>query len=416
MSKIYFILLLLFLLVPGGVSARTWFVEVDDSGDFSDLQSASDAAASGDTIKVGVGRFGEPAWSECLGDNLFTIMAIGEGSIVIIGEGDGQSIIGPEEPWNGDLPSRTGIAAVGWCETTNLVIKGIQFENLTHAVHCEFALNKDKELNKDLSTGTSLTVDDCTFRENNLGLFLDANVNRISNCLNSSTLLGGKFIANYMGAPVREIYIQDCHSELTNRATRHVAVGGELLRITGCVFDGGNGLMSEAISSSSNRFELINSRISGDRFGLTFYGDDLYVNGCEFFNLKKGIWFPSHDYYMEIENTNFSDILVSSISYGPTARGGIVRNCNLDKGAQYTISHTPSKKESESSEKDQEEYHNIDMSNNWWGTTDPDSIGAWIEDGMDDEEWPYYIVWRPFLDGTVSAEEKSLNDIKAFFR
>ncbi len=416
MSKTYLILLLLFLLIPGGVSARTWFVEVDGSGDFSDLQSASDAAASGDTIKVGAGRFGEPAWSECLGDNLFTIMAIGEGSIVIIGEGDGQSIIGPEEPWNGDLPFRAGIAAVGWCETTNLEIKGIQFENLTHAVHCEFALNKDKELIKDLRSETSLTIEDCTFRENNLGLFLDATVNRISNCSNISTLLGAKFIATYMGAPVREIDIQDCQSEFTNIFTKHIAVGGELLRISGCVFDGGGVNQGEGLGVVSSRFELINSRISGDRFGLNFYGSDLYVNGCEFSNLKKGIWFPDNDYYMEIENTNFSDILVSSISYSPTTRGGFIRNCNLDKGAQYTISHTPSKKESEPNEKDQEEYYTIDMTNNYWGTTDPDSIRAWIEDGMDDEEWPYFIVWRPFLDGMVSAEEKSFDGIKALFR
>jgi len=406
----------LFLLIPEGVSARTWFVEVDDSGDFSDLQSASDAAASGDTIKVGVGRFGEPAWSECLGDNLFTIMAIGEGSIVIIGEGDGQSIIGPEEPWSAQLPFRAGIAAVGWCETTNLEIKGIQFENLTHAVHCEFALNKDKELNKDLRSETSLTIEDCTFQENYLGLMLDANVNRISNCLNTSTLLGAKFIANYMGAPVREINIQDCQSEFTNMHTSHVGVSGDLLRISGCVFDGGGVNQGQGLGINSSRFELINSRISGDRFGLNFYGNDLYVNDCEFSNLKKGIWFPSQEYYMEIENTNFSDILVSSISYGPTTRGGFVRNCNLEKGAQYTVSHTPSKNKSESGKNDQAEYYNIDMSNNWWGTADPDSIQAWIEDGMDDEDWPYYIVWRPFLDETVPAEEKSLDNIKALFR
>lgn len=41
----------------GRAVATTWRVELDGSGDFSDIQPAVDAAASGDTILVGPGRF-----------------------------------------------------------------------------------------------------------------------------------------------------------------------------------------------------------------------------------------------------------------------------------------------------------------------------------------------------------------------
>ena len=63
------------LLVLGAVQpseARTWRVEKDGTGDYSILYEAVDAAASGDTILIGPGRFEdyrfepEYAWEEVL--------------------------------------------------------------------------------------------------------------------------------------------------------------------------------------------------------------------------------------------------------------------------------------------------------------------------------------------------------------
>nr|MEE4268868.1 hypothetical protein [Candidatus Krumholzibacteria bacterium] len=58
----------------------------------------------------------------------------------------------------------------------------------------------------------------------------------------------------------------------------------------------------------------------------------------------------------------------------------------------------------------------LDMTNNWWGTTDPDSIQAWIEDGYDVPDLPCYIIWDPFLTENVEAKPISLDDFKASFR
>ncbi len=50
--------------------ARTWHVEKDGSGDFTVIQAAVDAAAPGDTIRIGAGQFREtrpfttPGWTE----------------------------------------------------------------------------------------------------------------------------------------------------------------------------------------------------------------------------------------------------------------------------------------------------------------------------------------------------------------
>ena len=40
-------------------AARTWYLEKDGSGDFAVIQEAVDAAASGDTLRIGPGRWYE---------------------------------------------------------------------------------------------------------------------------------------------------------------------------------------------------------------------------------------------------------------------------------------------------------------------------------------------------------------------
>ncbi len=61
-------------------------------------------------------------------------------------------------------------------------------------------------------------------------------------------------------------------------------------------------------------------------------------------------------------------------------------------------------------------YH-LDMTDNWWGTTDPDSIAAWIHDG-NDVMWPPLectVDFQPFATGPVPNEDKSLGDLKALY-
>ncbi len=56
------------------------------------------------------------------------------------------------------------------------------------------------------------------------------------------------------------------------------------------------------------------------------------------------------------------------------------------------------------------------MTNNWWGTSDPDSIQAWIYDGVDNPDVGGIIDWEPYRNDLVAAEKKSLGDVRAMFR
>ena len=64
--------------------------------------------------------------------------------------------------------------------------------------------------------------------------------------------------------------------------------------------------------------------------------------------------------------------------------------------------------------------HHLDMTGNWWGTTDRDSISAWIHDG-NDVIWPpgglveCTVDFEPIAEAPIPTEKKSLGGLKALF-
>jgi hypothetical protein len=57
----------------------------------------------------------------------------------------------------------------------------------------------------------------------------------------------------------------------------------------------------------------------------------------------------------------------------------------------------------------------LNLTGNWWGTTDRDSIDAWIWDGNDDPSIKAVVEYEPILDGPLAAERKSFSSFKARF-
>jgi hypothetical protein len=58
----------------------------------------------------------------------------------------------------------------------------------------------------------------------------------------------------------------------------------------------------------------------------------------------------------------------------------------------------------------------IDLRGNYWGTSDEDSIAAWIYDEHDDPSEQAEVLYLPIEPGPVAVEKKSLGGLKALFR
>ena len=58
----------------------------------------------------------------------------------------------------------------------------------------------------------------------------------------------------------------------------------------------------------------------------------------------------------------------------------------------------------------------LHMENNYWGTTDLDSIAASIWDSHDDDTVDAIVEFEPIANGPVAIEKKSIGSLKALFR
>jgi hypothetical protein len=58
----------------------------------------------------------------------------------------------------------------------------------------------------------------------------------------------------------------------------------------------------------------------------------------------------------------------------------------------------------------------LDLTNNYWGTTDADQIAAWIHDGNDDPGIHAIVNFEPFSGQPLGSEQRSWGGVKALFR
>jgi hypothetical protein len=58
----------------------------------------------------------------------------------------------------------------------------------------------------------------------------------------------------------------------------------------------------------------------------------------------------------------------------------------------------------------------IDLSNNYWGTTDTDTINAWIWDGNDTPYIHAFVQYEPFANAPIGTEQQSWGRVKALYR
>ena len=383
---------LLVVVLASGASARTWRVEKDSSGDFTVIQDAVDAAASGDTILIGPGRYNEgrvysyPGWTE------FVRVNITKPELTLIGSGN-TTIIGQEEPWSLEQGSHKGIAALAIGGNSVTRIMNLQVENVRDGINID-------------STDTVL-VKNCTFRDNYYSMILGNRHAIVSGCEFDGVARDGTHIFSWHqdSVEVNGSAFTLAMSAEWNQGHMRVegAQGGAIDR---CIFNGG----AVGLSISSGDIVTVRRASFYDiAFTAIFIGIGdvaVEVDSSTFCRVRQGFRSTASDNSLSVEHSVLRDVTDASIVFswiGPTE----IHDCDLARGADFIVRAV-------------EEMQDLspvilDLTNNYWGTDNPDSIRAWIHDGNDFETC-YFVEFEPFRSESTPAESKSLGALKSLFR
>jgi hypothetical protein len=152
---------------------------------------------------------------------------------------------------------------------------------------------------------------------------------------------------------------------------------------------------------------------SQEFYGIKAQGGVVSVQGCQISNTTAALYENDYDGAVrwEVDGLTVSFVSESTLRYLSLGEG-FVRNSILARGENYVVRYAFADKGSRRT--DLPVFH---MTDNWWGTTDPDSISAFIFDGNDDVAAGVTIGFEPFkLEPHVGVEESSLSGIKALYK
>lgn len=374
-------------LAAGAADAATWRVEKDGSGDFMIIQQAVEAAADGDTIRIGAGRFDDVATNQDLLTNVFLD---GQKSLVLAGAGSDATIIGPEALSVEGV--RYGIA--GEYGPSHLRVEHLAIVNANEcamSLGCDFVRVEDCLIEGALKginyVGGSLELVNCRFRNGPPGHSL-ARAVEISS----------------PHALVQDVEISGYRHGI--HVVSHVPVD---VRITGCGLDGGGvdeigiyawygdtvvehcrltGWAGAAIMVGTASIVELHDNVVEDSpgTGVDFHGaEDVVMHG----NLIRGC-----GSCVVVRNPNRQQSIRRNSFLRDQAAGGWFVNCD-----------TPWFVDPDT----------LDFTGNYWGTTDPATIDGWINDGNDSGSG-LIIDYLPLLDSPVPVRRTSAGGLRAIFR
>ncbi len=345
-------LLVLACVLPLSAACRTWQVEQDGNGDFAVIQDCVNAASSGDTIRVGVGRYDE--WQLYGGNFRQSARIVIDGAdLTFIGDAEGGTVVGPEEAHD-DEYDHHGLVLMGHA---TVVVESIKFENLAGGV-----LNW---------VGGDVTLERCAFSDCYIGAFLDRGEADVHDCRFSFATHGGVQI--FSGAQDR-ISIRDCTIEKVGGGDlgTGVDVGScpdtklERCRITG--------MRTGAQFSSGTSATMVDCEMSNITRVAVIVGEvchSLRMMNCLVSDSESGVEVGGAGPSVIVESTVFENMGRATLT-GFGLGGGYFRNNILARGYRGVVArpYDPQGKCHSDTVTD------YDMRENYWGTDSPDSIQA----------------------------------------
>jgi hypothetical protein len=377
--------MLLVIALVATARATTWQVARDGSGDFTVIQDAVDVASSGDTIEIGPGRYDEfqTIWEGGMAYwDLFVY--VDNKSLTFIGSGAGETIIGLEDP-EGNEHDAYGIAAINGA--LNLRVEGITFEHINWVgIYLEEG---------------HLEVEGCEFLDSQWGIYaLASGGGEISYC-HFARLDFGDGVTFYN--PTHDVTVHDCTFEDTWTGVGSYWPETTGIQIYNCDFDGGRVAVHFADQASGTVHDCTIANVDGYGFtcsncrDVEFYDNFIDEPNGTGVGLSRAFGLNFHDNIVASEERC---VFVAAVGEAEFHNNHILRG----EGAWYV----------ETTEYFPWTYH-LDMTNNYWGTTDLDEIAEWIWDGYDQDDVEIYIDYEPIADQPVGTEQRSWSDVKALY-
>jgi len=374
-------LLLGVLLIVSTAQATTWRVERDGSGDYLTLQPAADAAAPGDTLLIGPGRYVESSIFPF--DNEFgegeTYLGVRVDSLTLIGCHRDSVIIGPDVPdFQGFLPK--GIAArFGY--VTRLKIENLTVQNVREGIRTQGVT----EIRNYHAIGCDIGV---------LGLL---GLLRVFDSQFTGSRRAGVDVGISTGALVEDVVFNDYFLansiqviESTNAVFRRCQIsGGARIHfsqgstgtVDSCVVRDAAGAGITAIGSST--IELLNSRFIGTANSLNCLSGSTITGSGNYFG-------ATDPRTMQITDHSIVDLQNCDIALSPI--GYTIWLDNFDTSSVF-----------------------VNLQNNYWGTTDLDSIASEIWDGNDDPNIKTTVLFEPIRDSTTPVRAMSFGELRSLF-
>lgn len=381
--------------------ARTWRVEQDGSGDFQIIQHAVNAAASGDTVRIGPGEFTDHFQVDPPQDYYSACVQLQQAELTIIGAGADSTFIGPQgdgwDGWDGEHARTVGIFADGYWGNQQLLLQELTVRNLRAGI-----LSWRLEYSD---------IHACAFNGNRNGVYItDGRFLLRDSWLGNQPSNGSHLIASSTPNSI----VENCTFEDTSEVeplSQHIGISWSpsSVLIRQCYFRGGYEGFAVGGGVSVQVTDCTIEHLLGYAFGVG-HNTTFSVDSCRVSDVLGGLHAIYSGSDISIENTNFDSISqATAVISGLSVRK--ISYCNLDRGLQYVATVPQGLVLDEPSVESR-----VDIRNNWWGTSDPDSIQAWIFDAVDDTTQTVIFDWYPYLDAPVGNEDVSPSSMKRMFK
>jgi len=382
------VLFAMFLTLVGGVYAApaahavVWTVERDGSGHYTLIQDAVDAAAEGDTIQIGPGRYIE--YQDYLLNCCFSqpvYVGIPTPNLTLIGSHRDSVVIGPDV-MTGD---EAGIA-LRLDSSAGLVVQDLTIQQASYGIrftHDATFVNvaiRDCWIGASIESDTGATMMGCLFEQNNCGITAYPSSSGVA-VLESEFRLNRSSI-NFTGS--QNALVDKC-SFTESGITGIIAAGGAEVVIQNCTIVGGSN-SGIAIANSTTATILDNHVTSGGFVAVT-------CTESTRFEAKRNV---------------FSGGSLGVLRFANQRNPIDVAENYFQKGTGYSArmdGYSESLGEA-----------TLSVAGNYWGSSDPDSVSAWILDGNDDPDIHGFLEFEPILDtNPVSVRASTMGSLKAVF-